>query len=226
MRAEADREGVHVGELLEQHRLALHHRHCGLGADVAEAEHRAAVGDDGDGIALDRVLERHRPVGRDLLANPRDPRRVGHRKVVAGLQRILVLLLDLAAAMHLQRAIHVVENSSPPRGPDRPQDLLPVRLVASVDGELANPFALAAGTGHQVHPLKGPARLGDLRGQLAQRFVPRVELDTHGDRELCGDGRNRRHGRDLMYAVAPASAWTGQVGGEIPAVGAFQTVWV
>ena len=54
---EADREGVDVGELLEQHRLALHHRHRRLGADVAEAEHGAAVGDDGDGVLLDRVLE-------------------------------------------------------------------------------------------------------------------------------------------------------------------------
>ena len=34
---EADREGVDLGELLEQHRLALHHRHRGLGADVARA---------------------------------------------------------------------------------------------------------------------------------------------------------------------------------------------
>ena len=57
---EADRERVDVGELLEEHRLALHHRHRGLGADVAEAEHRAAVGDDRDGVALDRELERLR----------------------------------------------------------------------------------------------------------------------------------------------------------------------
>jgi hypothetical protein len=47
---EADREGVDAGELLEQQRLALHDRHGGLGADVAEAEHRGAVGDDGHGV--------------------------------------------------------------------------------------------------------------------------------------------------------------------------------
>ena len=34
---QAQREGVDAGELLEQHRLALHHRHRGLGADVAQA---------------------------------------------------------------------------------------------------------------------------------------------------------------------------------------------
>ena len=54
---QADRERVDAAELLEEHRLALHHRHRGLGADVAEAEHGAAVGDDGDRVALDRVLE-------------------------------------------------------------------------------------------------------------------------------------------------------------------------
>ena len=41
---------VDAAELLEQHRLALHDRHRGLGADVAEAEHRGAVGDDGHGV--------------------------------------------------------------------------------------------------------------------------------------------------------------------------------
>ena len=51
---EAERERVDAGELLEQQRLALHHRHRRLRADVAEAEHGRAVGDDGDGVALDR----------------------------------------------------------------------------------------------------------------------------------------------------------------------------
>ena len=43
---QADRHGVDAAELLEQHRLALHHRHRGGRADVAEAEHGRAVGDD------------------------------------------------------------------------------------------------------------------------------------------------------------------------------------
>ncbi len=53
LRREADREGVDAAELLEEHRLALHHGHGRLGADVAEAEHGGAVGDDGDRVALD-----------------------------------------------------------------------------------------------------------------------------------------------------------------------------
>ena len=45
---QAQREGVDAGEVLEQQRLALHHRHGGRGADVAEAEDGGAVGDDRD----------------------------------------------------------------------------------------------------------------------------------------------------------------------------------
>ena len=192
---EADREGVDVGELLEQHRLALHHRHRRLGADVAEAEHRRAVGDDGDGVLLDREVEGLRAVGGDLHADPGDARRVGHREVVAGLQRVLVVLLDLAAAVHRQRAVDVVDHPRAAGRADRPQDLLPVRLVAGVDRELAHPLALAAGAGHQVDALKRPAGLGDRRGQLAQRLRARVELDAHGDGELGGDGG---HGRRIL----------------------------
>ena len=48
---DADRVGVDAGELLEQHGLALHDRQRGLRADVAEAEDRRAVGQDGDGVA-------------------------------------------------------------------------------------------------------------------------------------------------------------------------------
>ena len=52
------RPGVDAGELLEQHRLALHHGHRRLGADVAQAEHGRAVGDNRDGVLLDRQRTR------------------------------------------------------------------------------------------------------------------------------------------------------------------------
>ena len=47
--------GVDAGEVLEEHRLALHDRHGGQGSDVAEAEDRGAVADDGDRVATARV---------------------------------------------------------------------------------------------------------------------------------------------------------------------------
>ena len=51
---QADRPGVDAGELLEQRGLALHHRQGRGRADVAEPEHRRAVGDHRDRVALDR----------------------------------------------------------------------------------------------------------------------------------------------------------------------------
>ena len=42
---DAQGEGVHPAELLEEHAFALHHRHARLGADVPQAQHRRAVGD-------------------------------------------------------------------------------------------------------------------------------------------------------------------------------------
>jgi hypothetical protein len=44
---DAQRQGVDASELLEQHRLALHHGHRRGGADVVEPEHGRPVGDDG-----------------------------------------------------------------------------------------------------------------------------------------------------------------------------------
>ena len=84
---EADRDRVDAAELLEQDRLALHHRHRGGGADVAEAEHRGAVGDDGDGVGDPGVVVDQRRLRGDRLAHLGDARRVGERQVVAVVER-------------------------------------------------------------------------------------------------------------------------------------------
>ena len=71
---QADRDGVDAAELLEQHGLALHHRHRGGRADVAEAEDGGAVGDDGDGVRHPGVVLGQRRVRGDRLADPGDAR--------------------------------------------------------------------------------------------------------------------------------------------------------
>ena len=48
-------DGIDVGEALEQHRLAFHHRLGGERAEIAEAENGGAVGDDGDQVAAATV---------------------------------------------------------------------------------------------------------------------------------------------------------------------------
>ena len=118
--AQAEREGVDAAELLEQHRLPLHDRHRRLGPDVAEPEDGAAVGDDGHRVALDRVLEGLVAVVGDRLADAGDAGRVGHAQVVAGAQRVLVVLLDLAADVHQERAVGGVDAPRR-RRPRRPR---------------------------------------------------------------------------------------------------------
>ena len=53
---EADRDGVHAGEVLEEDRLALHDGHRRERADVPQTEHGRAVGDDGDRVVARGVL--------------------------------------------------------------------------------------------------------------------------------------------------------------------------
>ena len=79
---------VDVGEALEQHRLAFHH---GLGrerAAIAEPEDGGAVGDDGDEIALDRVV-----VGLALILGDGEHRhgdagRIGEREIALRRHRL------------------------------------------------------------------------------------------------------------------------------------------
>ena len=76
-----DVEAVDAGELLEQHRLAFHHRLRGERADRAEAQHRGAVGDDADQVAARGEVARLRRVADDLVARGGDAGRVGEREV-------------------------------------------------------------------------------------------------------------------------------------------------
>ena len=81
-------EDVEVGELLEEIRLAFHHRLAGERADVAEPEHGGAVGDDGDEVALGRVLVDVVRILLDLEAGLGDARRVREREVPLIVQRL------------------------------------------------------------------------------------------------------------------------------------------
>ena len=72
LRADAQREGVHVRKRLEQHTLALHDGHTRLGPDVTEAEHGRAVRDDGAEIVPARERVALIGVALDLQA------RLGH----------------------------------------------------------------------------------------------------------------------------------------------------
>ena len=83
-----DVEHVDAGELLEQHRLAFHHRLAGERADVAEPEHRGAVGHHGDEVRPRGERSGFRRIGGDGETGDRDARRVGEREIVLGRERL------------------------------------------------------------------------------------------------------------------------------------------
>jgi hypothetical protein len=78
---ELDVEDVDAGELLEQHRLAFHHRLGRQRADVAQAQHGGAVGDHAHQVAAGGVAEGIRRVGHDLFAGRGHAGAVGQRQV-------------------------------------------------------------------------------------------------------------------------------------------------
>ena len=82
---QADGECVHTAELFEQDALALHDRQARLGADVAQAQHRRAVGDDRHRAALEGVGIHFVRVGLDPAAGFR------HAGGVGGGERVFVL---------------------------------------------------------------------------------------------------------------------------------------
>ncbi|CUK19883.1 Uncharacterised protein [Achromobacter xylosoxidans] len=76
-----DVEHVQPGELLEQHRLAFHHRLGGQRADIAQAQHRGAVGDHAHQVAARGVAEHIGRVRHDFLTGRRHPGRVRQGQV-------------------------------------------------------------------------------------------------------------------------------------------------
>ena len=100
-----DVEHVDVGEPLEQHRLAFHHRLGGERAEVAEAEHRGAVGDHRDQVALVGVVVGLLGILGDLQHRLRHARRVGQRQILlrgTGLGRLDRNLAGLGQAVVIE----------------------------------------------------------------------------------------------------------------------------
>ncbi|MCY1518156.1 hypothetical protein D9M68_528650 [compost metagenome] len=76
-----DVEHVDAGEFLEENALAFHHRLGGQRADVAQAQHGGAVGNDTHEVAARGVLEGVGRVLDDFLAGRGHAGRVGQRQV-------------------------------------------------------------------------------------------------------------------------------------------------
>ena len=96
LRVDHEREAVDAAEVLVEEALALHHRHAGLGADVAHAEHAGAVADHGHGVPLVGVLVDLLGVVLDLEARRRDAGGVPDAEVLEVADAALERGLDLA----------------------------------------------------------------------------------------------------------------------------------
>ena len=84
---DAEREGIHAAEGLEQHAFALHDGHAGLGADVSQTENSRAVGDDGAEVVAAGQVIGAVDILLDLEAGLRDAGRIGKGEIVLGRNR-------------------------------------------------------------------------------------------------------------------------------------------
>ena len=101
-------DGVDIGEALEQRRLAFHHRLGRECPEIAQPQDRGAVGNDGDHVALDRVVVGERGIFGDGAHGHRHPRRVGEREIALrrhGLGRHDLQLARLVAVVKLKRVL-------------------------------------------------------------------------------------------------------------------------
>ena len=107
---DADGEGIHAAELLEQHGLALHDRQTGFRADIAQTQHGGAVGDNGYHVALEGVLIYIVGVFLDLAAGLGHTGGVGGGQVVTGGDFHLAhdAHLSLVGLVHFQSCFIVI----------------------------------------------------------------------------------------------------------------------
>ncbi len=97
---ELDVDRIDVGEALEQHRLAFHHRLGGERAEIAEAEDGGAVGDDRDEIALGGVIVGEVGILGDGADRHGDAGRISEAEVALRRHRLGGDDLDLAGPAH------------------------------------------------------------------------------------------------------------------------------
>jgi len=89
-------EYVDAGELLEKYALAFHHGFAGKWADVAEAEHGGAVGNDRDEVAACGVERSSPGVADDFVAGRCDAGGIGKREIGLVGERFCGSYRDLA----------------------------------------------------------------------------------------------------------------------------------
>ena len=122
---------------------------------------------------------------RDRHRHAPDARRVGHREVVARLERQLRVDLDLAALVHQERAVGDAVDRDAVQRADGADDGLGVRRVDAGDGDVAD-HALGLDA-HEVDRAEHRVGLGDGVRDARERAAVLRDLQPH--REAVGRGR-------------------------------------
>ena len=125
------------------------------------------------------------------LLTPGDAGRVGHREVVAGLDRHLRRDLDLAALVHEERAVGHAHDLHALERADGVDHALGVGGVDAGGGHVARDAA--AVDAHEVDRAEDRALRADRAGHLGERAGQLAQLDAH--RERVGGGRLEPRGR-------------------------------
>ena len=172
LRVEADRPGVDAAELLEEQRLALHHGHRRLGPDVAEPEHRAAVGDDGDGVRL--IVRFHDAlgiVGDRLGRRARRPACTPSSRSSRVFTGAFDVHVDLAAEVQQERAVGDVLDLTPGDRRGRPRRSRSA-WAPSVASTLTSRIFASGLDAHEIDRVEQPARVRDRAREIGEAAGP------------------------------------------------------
>jgi len=179
MGVQADRERVDVREALEEGGLALHHRHRGERPEIAQTQDRGAIGDHGDGVALDGQAAGVLRILRDRLDHPRHAGGVDHGEVVAVADRQLRLDGELAAEVGEEGAVGDLAELDSLEPAQLIDDLHRMVVARGEHGDV-RAHALGAGGGDVESGDRGVTAL-DAAGDVADRGGTGGELESDRD---------------------------------------------
>ena len=104
-RLQTHRHRINPGKVLEQHRFSLHDRQRRQRADVAQAQHRGAIGDHRNGVPAPRVARSQRRVRRNRPRNISNARGIQQGQVRAVAERLGGDDLKLAALVRAEDGV-------------------------------------------------------------------------------------------------------------------------
>ena len=93
-------DGIDIGEALEEHGLAFHDRFRGERAQIAKAQNGGAIGDDGDEIALGRIIIGGIGIFSDGADRHGDARAIGQRQIALGGHGLCRIDFELSGLSH------------------------------------------------------------------------------------------------------------------------------